>query len=135
MFRKEGRKLKLTLSSISLAFSLSLSLFSKTSPPHQANYDGKTVAAMDILVPGVGELVGGSQREERLEVLVKKLEEMGEKTDASSPYSPYLDLRRYGRVPHAGFGVGFERLVQFVAGLDNIRDSIPFPRWPNNAAF
>jgi len=90
---------------------------------------------MDILVPGVGELVGGSQREERLEVLVKKLEEMGEKTDASSPYSPYLDLRRYGRVPHAGFGVGFERLVQFVAGLDNIRDSIPFPRWPNNASF
>ena len=103
--------------------------------PLQANDDGKTVAAMDILVPGVGELVGGSQREERLEVLVKKLEEMGEETGAASPYSAYLDLRRYGRVPHAGFGVGFERLVQFVAGLDNIRDSIPFPRWPNNAAF
>lgn len=101
----------------------------------RANDDGKTVAAMDILVPGVGELVGGSQREERLDVLVKKLEEMGERTDSSSPYSPYLDLRRYGKVPHAGFGVGFERLVQFVAGLDNIRDSIPFPRWPNNAAF
>jgi aspartyl/asparaginyl-tRNA synthetase len=135
VFWKRGKKTKThTFFHFSRFLSLSLSLF-KNLPPHQANDDGKTVAAMDILVPGVGELVGGSQREERLEVLVKKLEEMGEKTDASSPYSPYLDLRRYGRVPHAGFGVGFERLVQFVAGLDNIRDSIPFPRWPNNASF
>lgn len=96
------------------------------------NDDGRTVAAMDVLVPGVGELVGGSQREDRLEVLEQRIADAGMPLE---PYGPYLDLRRYGSVPHAGFGVGFERLVQFVTGLDNIRDAIPFPRWPGNAAF
>lgn len=96
------------------------------------NEDGRTVAAMDVLVPGVGELVGGSQREDRLEVLESRIAASGMPLE---PYGPYLDLRRYGSVPHAGFGVGFERLVQFVCGLDNIRDAIPFPRWPGNAAF
>ena len=96
------------------------------------NDDGRTVAAMDVLVPGVGELVGGSQREDRLAVLEARITEAGMPLE---PYGPYLDLRRYGTVPHAGFGVGFERLVQFVCGLDNIRDAIPFPRWPGHAAF
>lgn len=96
------------------------------------NADGKTVAAMDILVPGIGEIVGGSQREERLDKLEKKIEEFGLLKDS---YKWYLDLRRYGSVPHSGFGAGFERLVQFVTGLENIRDVIPFPRYPGNCEF
>ena len=95
------------------------------------NDDNKTVAAMDILVPGVGELVGGSQREERLDVLERRLSEDGMDI---GPYESYLDLRRYGTVKHAGFGLGFERLVMFATGLENIRDVIPFPRWPGHAA-
>merc|ERR1711916_283949 len=90
------------------------------------NDDGKTVAAMDILVPKVGELVGGSQREERLEVLEQRIKDSGLDTES---YSWYLDLRRYGTVPHAGFGLGFERLVLFTTGIENIRDVIPFPRY------
>lgn len=94
------------------------------------NDDGRTVAAMDVLVPGVGELIGGSQREERLDVLATRMAEAGLSAET---YSWYLDLRRYGTVPHAGFGLGFERLVLFVTGLDNIRECIPFPRWQGNA--
>lgn len=96
------------------------------------NDDGKTVRAMDILVPGIGELVGGSQREERLEVLEKRLDEC--KLDKEA-YKYYLDLRRFGSCPHSGFGLGFERLVMFVSGIENIRDTIPFPRWPKHAEF
>jgi len=96
------------------------------------NDDGKTVAAMDLLVPKIGELVGGSQREERLDILKKK---MNEQSIDSRPYWWYLELRQYGSVPHSGYGVGFERLLRFVTGLDNIRDVIPFPRFPGNAAF
>lgn len=96
------------------------------------NDDGKTVAAMDVLVPRVGELIGGSQREERLDVLEKRIEELGLE---KASYWWYLDLRRYGSVPHAGFGLGFERLVQFATGIDNIRDAIPFPRTPGSAEF
>ncbi|MCI5125361.1 MAG: asparagine--tRNA ligase [Candidatus Electrothrix sp. AR5] len=94
------------------------------------NEDDKTVAAMDILVPGIGELVGGSQREERLDLLTTRMQEDGLDLEE---YSWYLDLRRYGSVPHSGFGLGFERLVQFVTGMSNIRDVIPFPRTPANA--
>jgi len=94
------------------------------------NEDGKTVAAMDILVPGIGEIVGGSQREERLDMLQKRMKEAGIDTNE---YDWYLDLRRYGTVPHAGFGLGFERLVQFVTGMSNIREVIPFPRTPGFA--
>ena len=90
------------------------------------NDDGRTVAAMDVLVPKVGELVGGSQREERLDVLEKRMAEAGL---PASQYEWYLDLRRYGTVTHSGFGLGFERLILFATGLDNIRDVIPFPRW------
>ncbi|CAH2078794.1 unnamed protein product [Thlaspi arvense] len=96
------------------------------------NDDGKTVAAMDMLVPRIGELIGGSQREERLDVLEARLDEL--KLDKES-YWWYRDLRRYGSVPHAGFGLGFERLVQFATGIDNIRDVIPFPRSPGSADF
>lgn len=96
------------------------------------NDDGKTVAAMDLLVPGVGEIIGGSQREERLDLLDKRIEEMGLNAD---DYWWYRDLRRFGGVPHAGFGLGFERLVQYVSGVANIRDVIPFPRTPRNAEF
>ena len=96
------------------------------------NDDQKTVAAMDILVPKIGELVGGSQREERLDVLESRMSELGLNTD---DYWWYLDLRRYGTVPHAGFGLGFERLVQFMTGMQNIRDVIPFPRSPMSADF
>lgn len=96
------------------------------------NDDNKTVAAMDLLVPGVGELIGGSQREERLDILDKRIEEMG--LDAED-YWWYRDLRRFGGVPHAGFGLGFERLIQYVSGVANIRDVIPFPRTPRNAEF
>ena len=96
------------------------------------NEDNKTVAALDVLVAGVGELIGGSQREERLGVLEKRIEEMGlPKED----YWWYLELRKYGTVPHAGFGLGFERLVQFATGMDNIRDVIPFPRYPGHVEF
>ena len=96
------------------------------------NDDGKTVAAMDILAPGIGEIIGGSQREERLDVLDARLAEMN--LDIAD-YSWYRDLRRYGTVPHSGFGLGFERLVAYATGMQNVRDVIPFPRTPNNATF
>ncbi|MFN4067694.1 MAG: asparagine--tRNA ligase [Thermosynechococcus sp.] len=96
------------------------------------NEDGKTVAAMDVLAPKIGEIIGGSQREERFDVLQQRI--VGHGLDPAS-YWWYLDLRRYGSVPHAGFGLGFERLVQFMTGMDNIRDVIPFPRTPGNAEF
>jgi len=96
------------------------------------NDDGKTVAALDVLLPGVGEIIGGSQREERFDVL---LESIGEKGLDAANYWWYLDLRRFGSVPHAGFGLGFERLVQSATGMQNIRDVIAFPRTPNNAEF
>ncbi|MGH9022337.1 MAG: asparagine--tRNA ligase, partial [Acidimicrobiia bacterium] len=96
------------------------------------NDDERTVAAMDILAPGTGEIVGGSQREERLPVLDARLDEAGLDRDA---YWWYRDLRRYGTVPHAGFGLGFERTVLYATGMANIRDVIPFPRTPRNAAF
>ena len=96
------------------------------------NDDGKTVAAMDVLVPGVGEIVGGSQREERLEVLMESIAAKG--LDPGI-YWWYADLRRFGSVPHAGFGLGFDRVVQFCTGMQNIRDVIPFPRTPRNAEF
>ena len=96
------------------------------------NDDNKTVAAMDLLVPGVGEIIGGSQREERHDMLLKRIEDMKlNKED----YSWYLDLRRYGTNKHAGFGLGFERAVMYITGVENIRDVIPFPRTPNNADF
>lgn len=98
----------------------------------RANDDGRTVAAMDILFPGIGEMVGGSQREERLDRLVARMQALGMGLD---DYQWYLDLRRYGSAPHAGFGLGFERLVQFVTGMKNIREVIPFPRTPGSAAF
>ncbi|NQW23406.1 MAG: asparagine--tRNA ligase [SAR202 cluster bacterium] len=96
------------------------------------NDDGETVRAMDVLVPRIGEIIGGSQREERRDVLATRMTEAGMSHDA---YSWYLDLRSYGTVPHAGFGLGFERTVQFVTGVPNIRDVIPFPRTPKNAEF
>ncbi len=96
------------------------------------NDDGKTVAAMDVLAPGIGEIIGGSQREERLDVFDRRLEEMGlDKED----YSWYRDLRRYGTVPHSGFGLGFERIVAYVTGMQNVRDVIPFPRTPGSANY
>lgn len=96
------------------------------------NEDGKTVRAMDILFPGIGEIVGGSQREERLDVLQEKIKEMG--IDAKELWW-YLDLRKFGSAVHSGFGLGFERMVQFATGMGNIRDVIPFPRTPQNAEF
>lgn len=96
------------------------------------NDDGKTVAAMDVLAPGIGEIIGGSAREERLDVLDKRIEEM---SLPAEEYGFYRDLRRYGSVPHAGFGLGFERLVAYVTGMQNIRDVIPFPRAPKSAQF
>ncbi|MGC3969813.1 MAG: asparagine--tRNA ligase [Pirellulales bacterium] len=98
----------------------------------RVNDDGKTVRAMDILVPKVGEIIGGSQREERLDVLEMRMKEQG--LDPAH-YAWYADLRRYGTVPHAGFGLGLERVVQFITGMQNIRDVIPFPRAPGNAEF
>jgi asparaginyl-tRNA synthetase len=98
----------------------------------RVNDDGKTVRAMDVLVPRVGEIIGGSQREERLDVLIERMKEQGLNPD---DYWWYLDLRRYGTVPHAGFGLGLERIVQFATGMANIRDVIPFPRTPGNAEF
>ena len=96
------------------------------------NDDGKTVAAMDILAPGIGEIVGGSQREERLDKLTERMAEMG---IAADELWWYLDTRKFGTVPHSGFGLGFERMVQFVTGMTNIRDVIPFPRTPKCAEF
>jgi len=96
------------------------------------NDDGKTVAAMDILAPGIGEIVGGSQREERLDRLTQRMNEMHIPTDEMYWY---LDTRRFGTVPHAGFGLGFERMILFITGMTNIRDVIPFPRTPKNAEF
>jgi asparaginyl-tRNA synthetase len=96
------------------------------------NDDGKTVAAMDILAPGIGEIIGGSQREERLDYLEKRMQEMH---IPSEEMYWYLDTRRYGTCKHAGFGLGFERLVLFVTGMGNIRDVIPFPRTPKNCEF
>jgi len=96
------------------------------------NEDGKTVAAMDILAPGIGEIVGGSQREERLDKLISRMEKMHVPVEEMWWY---LDTRRFGSVPHAGFGLGFERMVQFVTGMTNIRDVIPFARTPQNCEF
>ncbi|AWH87082.1 asparagine--tRNA ligase [Limnobaculum parvum] len=96
------------------------------------NEDGKTVAAMDVLAPGIGEIIGGSQREERLEQFDRRLAELGMNKE---DYSWYRDLRRYGTVPHAGFGLGFERLIAYVTGVQNVRDVIPFPRTPRNVSF
>ena len=96
------------------------------------NEDDRTVRAMDVLVPRIGEIIGGSQREERREVLERRLVESGLRAD---DYYWYLDLRSYGTVPHAGFGLGFERTVQFITGVPNIRDVIPFPRTPKSAEF
>lgn len=98
----------------------------------RANDDQKTVAAMDVLVPKIGELIGGSQREERLEVLEKKIIDFGLRPE---DYWWYMQLRQYGSVPHAGFGAGFERLIQFTTGVENIRDVIAFPRYPGHAEF
>ena len=96
------------------------------------NDDQKTVAAMDLLVPGVGELIGGSQREERLEILEQRMDEIGVPKEE---LDWYLDLRRYGGVKHAGFGLGFERMIMYITGVENIRDVVPFPRTPKNAEF
>lgn len=98
----------------------------------RVNDDGKTVRAMDVLVPGVGEIIGGSQREERLDMLELRMKEQGLHP---ADYSWYLDLRRYGTVPHSGFGLGLERTVLFLSGMANIRDVIPFPRTPGNAEY
>ena len=96
------------------------------------NDDNKTVAAMDVLAPGIGEIIGGSQREERQDYLTKKMDE--ENLDKDT-YGWYLDLRRYGTVPHAGFGLGLERFISYVTGVSNVRDVIPFPRTPGNAKY
>jgi asparaginyl-tRNA synthetase len=96
------------------------------------NDDAKTVRAMDVLVPRIGELIGGSEREDRLDVLRARIAELGLN---EKDYWWYLDLRKYGGAPHAGFGLGFERLMLLVTGLQNIREVIPFPRWPGNAEF
>jgi asparaginyl-tRNA synthetase len=98
----------------------------------RVNDDGRTVAAMDVLAPGIGEIIGGSQREERLEVLDARMTERGIDKEH---YAWYRDLRRYGSVPHAGFGLGFERTLAYVTGLSNVRDAIPFPRTPGNARY
>ena len=96
------------------------------------NEDGKTVGAMDILFPGIGEIIGGSQREERLDYLEKRMQELH--IPVEELYW-FLDTRRFGTAPHSGFGLGFERLVLFVTGMTNIRDVIPFPRAPKSADF
>jgi asparaginyl-tRNA synthetase len=96
------------------------------------NEDGKTVAAMDCLVPGVGEIIGGSQREERMDILLARMAELGLN---EKDYWWYLELRKFGGTKHAGFGLGFERLIMYMTGMTNIRDVIPFPRTPNNAEF
>ncbi|MBQ5858938.1 MAG: asparagine--tRNA ligase, partial [Peptococcaceae bacterium] len=96
------------------------------------NDDGKTVAAMDLLVPGIGEIIGGSQREERLDLLETRMQELGLNPE---DYWWYLDLRRYGGTRHAGFGLGFERLIMYLSGVSNIRDVIAFPRVVRSAEF
>ena len=96
------------------------------------NQDGKTVRAMDVLFPGIGEIIGGSQREERLDILKERMKDMG---IPEQELWWYIESRKFGTVPHSGFGLGFERLVLFVTGMGNIRDVIPFPRTPNNAEF
>ena len=96
------------------------------------NDDGKTVAAMDVLFPGIGEIVGGSQREERIDILKSK---MADFNIPEEDLAWYLDTRKFGSAPHAGFGLGFERMIMFVTGMTNIRDVIPFPRTPQNAEF
>ena len=96
------------------------------------NEDGKTVRAMDLLAPGIGEIIGGSQREDNLEILTNRMDEL--KLDKES-YGFYLDLRRYGSFPHSGYGLGFERMMMYITGMQNIRDVLPFPRTPNNAEF
>ena len=96
------------------------------------NDDNKTVAACDLLVPSVGELVGGSQREERLDYLTKRMDELGMSKEG---LEWYLDLRRYGGVKHAGFGLGFERFLMYITGMENIRDVLPFPRTPKNLLY
>jgi asparaginyl-tRNA synthetase len=98
----------------------------------RVNDDGRTVRAMDVLVPKVGEIIGGSQREERLDVITQRMQE--QHLDPAS-YWWYLELRKFGTVPHSGFGLGLERVVQFITGMANIRDVIPFPRTPGNAEF
>jgi asparaginyl-tRNA synthetase len=96
------------------------------------NEDGKTVRAMDLLAPGIGEIIGGSQREENYELLVERIKEMGLNEE---DYWWYLDLRKYGSVPHSGYGLGFERMIMYITGMTNIRDVIPFPRTTNNLEF
>jgi asparaginyl-tRNA synthetase len=96
------------------------------------NDDERTVAAMDVLAPGIGEIIGGSQREERLDVLDRRMDEM--KLNKQS-YNWYRDLRRYGTVPHAGFGLGFERTIMYATGMQNVRDVIPYPRTPKHAEY
>ena len=96
------------------------------------NPDGKTVAAVDLVVPGSGELMGGSQREENLEVLLNRMEELGVDKEG---IDWYLDTRRYGGCVHSGFGMGFERLIMYLTGIENIRDVIPFPRTPKNCEY
>ncbi len=96
------------------------------------NDDGRTVAAMDLLVPDVGEIIGGSQREERYDILKERIAAMGLK---SEDYEWYLNLRKFGGAPHAGFGLGFERAVMYLTGMENIRDVIPYPRTPKSAEF
>jgi asparaginyl-tRNA synthetase len=101
----------------------------------RGNDDGKTVAAMDVLVPRIGEIIGGSQREERYDVLLEKIRAMAAHGMREESYWWYLDLRRFGGVEHAGFGMGFERMMMYLTGMKNIRDVIPFPRTPGNAEF
>jgi asparaginyl-tRNA synthetase len=96
------------------------------------NDDGKTVAAVDLLVPGIGEIIGGSQREERMDVLLQRMKDFNLNDEN---YWWYLDLRRYGGTKHAGFGLGFERLVMYLTGIANIRDVLPFPRTTGTAEF
>ena len=96
------------------------------------NADNKTVAAMDLLVPGIGEIIGGSQREERLDILEARMDELGL---AKEDYWWYLDLRKYGGTRHAGYGLGFERAVMYLTGMSNIRDVLPYPRTVKNAEF
>jgi asparaginyl-tRNA synthetase len=98
----------------------------------RVNDDGQTVAATDLLAPGIGELIGGSQREERVDVLTARMKSLNMPLE---PYRWYLDLRAYGSVPHAGFGLGFDRLIMFLTGMSNIRDVLPFPRTTGSAEF
>jgi asparaginyl-tRNA synthetase len=101
----------------------------------RSNDDGKTVAAMDVLVPRIGEIIGGSQREERHDVLLSRIREQAAHGMKEENYRWYLELRRFGGAEHAGFGMGFERMMMYLTGMKNIRDVIPFPRFPGNAEF